>query len=246
MPQGWDDWGPFYTGQYGQLRGLDASTIEMCWEDDASCGIDGVAPQAIGRAGALRSQELSVFSSVDFVIENRREMMFDQFEIYRRGVEDAARVRLTDPVPVVGTAADHDYMTDYPRAHVIPVGNGQRSDAEAKRLVDFLLENDIEVSRLRRDYRLGGQVFRGGLVRRADEPGPARSRQHHPGRGRRHLRPRDPAVRAAGSVEQRLPVGRRRGDHRQEPSVLAGDHADRQHGPGRRRGPPRPIGLVRA
>lgn len=162
LPQGWDDWGPFYTGQYGQLRGLDASTIEMCWEDDASCGINGVAPQAIGRAGALRSQELSVFSSVDFVIENRREMMFDQFEIYRRGVDDAARVRLTDPVPVVGTAADHDYMTDYPRAHVIPVGNGQRSDAEAKRLVDFLLENDIEVSRLRRDYRLGGQVFQEG------------------------------------------------------------------------------------
>src|SRR5919109_1991863 len=28
------------------------------------------------------------------------------------------------------------YMTDYPSAHVIPVGNGQRSDVEAKRLVD--------------------------------------------------------------------------------------------------------------
>ena len=88
--------------------------------------------------------------------------------------------------------------------------------------------------------------LREGLVRRADEPGPARSRQHHPGRGRRHLRPRDPAVCAAGSVEQRLPVGRRRGHHRQGPSVLAGDQARPQHGPGRRRGPPRPIGLVRA
>jgi hypothetical protein len=45
---------------------------------------------------------------------------------------------------------------------VIPVGNGQRSDAEAKRLVDFLLYNDIEVSRLRRDYRFGGQLFEAG------------------------------------------------------------------------------------
>ncbi len=160
LPQGWDDWGPFYTGQYGQLRGLDAQTIEMCNRSDARCGINGVPPRAIGRAGALRSQELVVFSSVEFAIENRRELMYDQFEIYRRGVDDAARIRLTSiPPAVIGTPADHDYMTDYPRAHVIPVGNGQRSDAEAKRLVDFLLDNDIEVSRLRRDYRLGGQVF---------------------------------------------------------------------------------------
>jgi hypothetical protein len=153
LPQGWDDWGPFYTGQYGQLRGLDSSTIEMCWSMENECGIDGAPPPLFGDAGALRTQELSVWSTLDFVIENRREMMFDQFEIYRRGVEDAARVELTDPLPVIGTAADHDYMTDYPRAHVIPVGEGQRSDAEAKRLVDFLLGNDIEVTQLRRDYR---------------------------------------------------------------------------------------------
>ena len=48
-------------------------------------------------------------------------------------------------MPFPGTPEDHDYMTPYPRAHVIPVGAGQRSDAEAKRLVDFLLANDIEV-----------------------------------------------------------------------------------------------------
>ncbi|MBD0282995.1 MAG: succinylglutamate desuccinylase/aspartoacylase family protein [Thermoleophilaceae bacterium] len=42
LPQGWDDWGPFYTGQYGQLRGLDAMTVEMCNQIDASCGIGGV------------------------------------------------------------------------------------------------------------------------------------------------------------------------------------------------------------
>jgi hypothetical protein len=164
LPQGWDDWGPFYTGQYGQLRGLDASTIEMCWSMDATeCGIDGAPAPLVGDAGALRTQELSVWSTIDFVVENRREMMFDQYEIYRRGVEDAPRLRLTSlPPGVIGTPADHDYMTDYPRAHVIPVGNGQRSDAEAKRLVEFLLGNDIEVTQLRRDYRFGGQTFERG------------------------------------------------------------------------------------
>ena len=167
LPQGWDDWGPFYTGQYGQLRGLDSSTVEMCWSlqddpDDNWCGIDGGPAPLLGDNGALRTQELALWSTLDFVVENRRGMMFDQYEIYRRGDEDAARPELRDPLPVVGTAADHDYMTDFPRAHVIPVGDGQRSDAEAKRLVDFLLGNDIEVERLKRDYRFGGREFEKG------------------------------------------------------------------------------------
>jgi hypothetical protein len=162
LPQGWDDWGPFYTGQYGQLRGLDASTVEMCNEIDETCGIDGVAPSLLGRAGAVREQELVVNSTVDFLVENRREMLSDQYEIYRRGKEDAPRPTLTGPLPFPGTPEDHDYMTPYPRAHVIPVGNGQRSDAEAKRLVDFLLDNDIEVRQLRRDYRFGGRTFQAG------------------------------------------------------------------------------------
>ena len=36
-----------------------------------------------------------MFSSVEFAIENRRELMYDQFEIYRRGVDDA-RARAAD------------------------------------------------------------------------------------------------------------------------------------------------------
>ena len=109
------------------------------------------APPLLGRLGALRAHELVVDSSVDFLVENRREMLHDQYEIYRRGKEDAPRPQLTGPLPFPGTPEDHDYMTPYPRAHVIPVGAGQRSDAEAKRLVDFLLANDIEVRQLRRD-----------------------------------------------------------------------------------------------
>jgi hypothetical protein len=162
LPQGWDDWGPFYTGQYGQLHGLDAMTVETCNELDATCGIDGVAPPLVGRLGALRAHELVVNSSVDFLVENRREMLYDQYEIYRRGKEDAPRPVLTGPMPFPGTAEDHNYMTPYPRAHVIPVGGGQRSDAEAKRLVDFLLANGIEVRQLRRDYRFSGRTFQAG------------------------------------------------------------------------------------
>ena len=162
LPQGWDDWGPFYTGQYGQLRGLDAMTVETCNDLGTACGIDGQPAPPVGRAGALRAHELVVDSSVDFLVENRREMLYDQYEIYRRGKEDAARPTLTGPLPFPGTPEDHNYMTPYPRAHVIPVGGGQRSDAEAKRLVDFLLANDIEVRQLRRDYRFGNRTFAAG------------------------------------------------------------------------------------
>jgi hypothetical protein len=161
LPQGWDDWGPFYTGQYGQLRGLDTSTVEMCNQPDADCGTGGVQPDEVGRLGALLSTELVLWSTFDFVVEKRRPMLSDQLEIYKRGVTDAARPELTLPPGVIGTPADHDYMTDYPWAHVIPVGGGQRSDVEAKRLVDFLLDNDIEVTRLRRDY---GAFVRGSYV----------------------------------------------------------------------------------
>ena len=162
LPQGWDDWGPFYTAVYGQLVGVDASTVEMCNETSASCGIGGVAPSVRGRAGAARAQELAVWSTLEFVTDHRSEMLHDQMEVFRRGVDDEPRVELEDPLPVVGTAADHDYMTEYPRAHVIPVGEGQRSDAEAKRLVEFLLANSIEVEALNRNYRYQGRTLSEG------------------------------------------------------------------------------------
>jgi Zinc carboxypeptidase len=162
LPQGWDDWGPFYTAVYGQLVGVDASTVEMCNEIDETCGIDGVAPSILGRAGALRTQELAVWSTFDFVVANHTEMLHDQLEVFRRGEDDEARVELEDPLPVVGTAADHDYMTEYPRAHLIPVGEGQRSDAEARRLVEFLLANSIEVTTLRRNYKFEGRRYSEG------------------------------------------------------------------------------------
>jgi hypothetical protein len=83
LPQGWDDWGPFYTAVYAQLVGTNATTVEMCNRTDAACGIGGVAPAALGRFGSLRTQELSVWSTLEFVVANRHDMLFDQLEIYR-------------------------------------------------------------------------------------------------------------------------------------------------------------------
>ena len=83
-------------------------------------------------------------------------MLHDELEMYRRGDVDAPRPACCPP-PF--DPEFHNWMEDYPRAYVIPLGKGQRSDAEANRLVEWLLFNDIEVSELEHDYTYNGQRF---------------------------------------------------------------------------------------
>jgi Zinc carboxypeptidase len=160
--EGWDDWGPFYTQTYGAFFGIDGSTVEMC--SNTACG---------GRLGSKREQYIIFYSSADFWIENREAILQDQLEIFRRGVTDAARPNCCDDPLIAGrgfTEETHDWMVEYPKAYVIPfVGGGagklsphrgvQRSDAEANRMVEWLLHNAIEVHRTNKDVTWGGQTF---------------------------------------------------------------------------------------
>ena len=145
--EGWDDWGPFYTQVYGELAGaMDSSTIEMC---STSCG---------GRIGSKTVQYVSVWSTMVHAADNAGAMLSDQMEGYRRGVEGEARADCCEPPfgPI------HNWMTPYPLAHVIPFGAGQRSDAEANRLVDWLLFNDIEVTKATKKFSFGGTKYAKG------------------------------------------------------------------------------------
>jgi Zinc carboxypeptidase len=148
VAEGWDDWGPFYTAMYAQHVGLDSSTVEMC-QSTTLCG---------GRSGARAIQNSVIDSTAQFVVDNREDMLADMLEIYVRGDEDAERPECCPPPFDV----DNNWMLDYPQAYVIPVGDGQRSDAEANRLVEWLLFNDIEVDELEKDYRFNGQTFEEG------------------------------------------------------------------------------------
>jgi len=148
VAEGWDDWGPFYGPMYHQHVGLDSSTVEMC-QSTTSCG---------GRAGARQIQNVVQQSTMEFVVANREGMLNDELEMYERGDEDAPRPACCPPPFDV----DNNWMLDYPKAYVIPVGEGQRSDAEANRLVDWLLFNDIEVTELKRDYRFEGRTIEKG------------------------------------------------------------------------------------
>jgi Zinc carboxypeptidase len=152
VAEGWDDWGPFYTPMYAQHLGLNGSTVEMCdWEDDPACG---------GRLGSRRAQYVTTWSTLLFDADdaNRHDLYSDMITAYQRGDTDAARPDCCEPPFDVA----NNWMLDYPQAYVIPRGAGQRSDAEANRLVEWLLFNDVEVHELRSDYRYGGRTYEDG------------------------------------------------------------------------------------
>lgn len=148
VAEGWDDWGPFYTPMYSQHIGLNGSTVEMC-QSTTLCG---------GRAGALEISEIATWSTLTYDVANREDLLHDELEIYERGVTDAARPECCPPPFDV----DNNWMEEYPDAYVIPLGDGQRSDPEANRLVEWLLFNGVEVEALKKAAEFDGESFGAG------------------------------------------------------------------------------------
>jgi Zinc carboxypeptidase len=142
--EGWDDWGPFYTQTYMAFYGVDSSTVEMC---STSCD---------GRIGSKTAQYITFYSSAVFWIENRNAILDDQLDIFLRGLTAAPRPNCCDDPLIASrgfTEEFHNWMVPYPRAFVIPFdGTGQRSDAEANRMAQWLLDNGIQVEFLKQSY----------------------------------------------------------------------------------------------
>lgn len=163
--EGWDDLGPFYTQTYGAFFGVDGSTLEMC-----SSG-----PGCNGRLGSKIAQYVGFYSSADFWVENREAMLADQVEMFVRGVNDADRPNCCDDPLVASrgfTEAEHNWMTPYPTAYIIPMnGGGQRSDAEANRMAQWLLDNGITLERMTADFTWGSTTYpAGSYVVPMDQP----------------------------------------------------------------------------
>jgi hypothetical protein len=151
--EGWDDWGPFYTQTYMEFFGVDSSTLEMC----------NSGPGCKGRFGSKRAQYVGFYSSATFWVDHRTDILPDQLEIFRRGVTSAARPNCcSNPfIAALGfTEEEHNWMVPYPRAFVIPFDGGvQRSDAEANRMVQWLLHNGIQVERADAPFDWNGETF---------------------------------------------------------------------------------------
>jgi hypothetical protein len=165
--ESWDDWGPFYTPMYSQLVGLNGSTVEHCNDTPGTgqnpqpvgtptdCGPGTTTYEKTGRSGSRLVTYDIIWSTLLFDTDNRVELMDDQLEIYNRGVNDAARPPLSSfpqhPTDVKRQFQNEEtyWMVEYPKAYVIPLGDDQRSDVEAVRLVRWMLANGIEVHALR-------------------------------------------------------------------------------------------------
>jgi hypothetical protein len=143
---------------YSQLVGLNGSTVEMCNSTGTGCGLPGSTTHPRGRIGARTAQYVVTWSTLLYDVANRMELMQDQLEIYRRGVTGAARPECCPPPFDVA----NNWMYEYPKAYVIPLGKGQRSDPEANRLVEWLLFNGIQVQELKQNYTFGSQTFQKG------------------------------------------------------------------------------------
>ena len=76
---GWDDWPPSYTPMYAMYHGAYGHTLETPYRDEQ--GVD--------------AHYAAVWGALNFVVENREEMIHDQIEIFRRGYLDL----LQQPIP---------------------------------------------------------------------------------------------------------------------------------------------------
>jgi zinc carboxypeptidase len=168
--EGWDDWGPFYTPMYSQLVGLNGSTVEMCNSTStvtgsnpprSPCGPLISEPQKLGRLGSRMAQYLVGWSTLLFDTSNRVDLLNDQLEVYRRGVDGEPRPACCPPPFDV----ENNWMHEYPQAYAIPIGEGQRSNREARRLVRWLLFNGIEVDHVTKSYDYGStKIEKGSYV----------------------------------------------------------------------------------
>lgn len=162
-PSGWDDYPPVFTAQYAAFHGATTSTVEL---PKGRTGPTTTPEDAVINTAVAKQ---TMTSMIDYVAEHHDAMLADQVEAFRRGVAGEPKEALTgdDVAAVPGPdewkehwdVADDQDPVDLPRAYVVPVGDGQRSAADAEALVDQLLFHGVEVGTLARTTRIGGTTY---------------------------------------------------------------------------------------
>lgn len=166
IPSGWDDYPPIFTAQYAAFHGAVTATVELPLPRSGAS--QNPATAAVNTAVGVQV----IDSVIDYVTTNSDAMLANQIEVFRRGVEGAPKVQLTTEniADVPGPAewkplwdvADDQNPVVYPRAYVIPVGEGQRSRSDAATLVRQLLFHGIEVGTLDQTRTVAGTTYRAG------------------------------------------------------------------------------------
>lgn len=159
--EGWDDWPPIFTPQYAALLGAVAHTVEVPLRVNNSAS--SLPVEELRRRAAINTDiaHAAMTASVHYVREHRAELLADHVEVFRRGVAGEPQTPVEQGL--FGVIGPEDvYLTDYPRAYVIPVGPDQRSAPAAARLVDHLVANGVEMTRLSRPATIAGGSYPAG------------------------------------------------------------------------------------
>ncbi len=155
---GWDDWPPIYAAMYPIYHGAYGHTIET-WSEEIH-GVD--ADYAV------------VWGALNYTVANKKEMIKDQIEVFRRGALDLPQVLIPDYLLDQTQWEQYNDLTiqEFPAAYVIPAGPPhQPSKHQAARLVDFLLFNDVQVDKAQRSFWMDGVKYpRGTYVVWMNQP----------------------------------------------------------------------------
>ncbi|MEU6646361.1 M14 family zinc carboxypeptidase [Saccharomonospora sp. NPDC046836] len=161
-PGEWDDWPPIFTPMYAIYHGAVAHTVEVPLRVNRSDYTNLPVEELRRRSGINTAvAETTINASIDYTDTNRRELIADQIETFRRGWTGEAQRDIPDGY-VPGFGEEDRYSVEFPRAYVIPAGSAQRSATAAARLVDHLIANDVRVTRAEKPFQLAGRGYPAG------------------------------------------------------------------------------------
>lgn len=126
---GWDDYPPIFTPMYAMYHGAYGHTLEAPTNDE-----DGVKWMYDAVMGALQ-----------YATNNKQEMLNDQIEIFKRGIN-----------------FDHPYHEEgfFPEAYILPVD--EKDPTVTEKAVNHLIDNDIDVVRATKNFTADGVKYAKG------------------------------------------------------------------------------------
>ena len=116
----------------------------------------------IGMPAGVDAHYAVVWGALNYVVANKKEMVRDQIEVFRRGFLDLPQQLIPDYLLAETPWDQYNEMTiqEFPAAYVIPAGPPyQLSKHQAARLVDFLLFNDVQVESAKKSFWMNGERY---------------------------------------------------------------------------------------
>jgi hypothetical protein len=158
-PGVWDDFPPIYVPSFSMLQSSIPYTIEAPLNPRGG----NLSTEERHRRTAINTDvhEVAIKTSLQYIQDNREQVIFDQAEGFRRGWAGEPLRDIPDGY-VPGWGPEDNYNTTFPRSYVIPAGEGQHSDTAAARLVDLLVDSDGRVWRATEDFTAGGKTYETG------------------------------------------------------------------------------------